>query len=119
VFAASGIGNGSTYRMIPHIWARQARKSTSPNSPERTAALTGATREASAVIGIAGAIGAIGGFLIPVTFGAPWVDDPIGAVKTAFAVFAGFYLICLFVTWSVFLRKVLIDRVPSLADARI
>jgi MFS transporter, NNP family, nitrate/nitrite transporter len=106
--------------MIPHIWARRARRATPADTPERATALAAATRESSAVIGIAGAVGAIGGFLIPMTFGAPWVDNPVAAVKTAFAAFTGFYVLCLFVTWFVYLRRsMLAERIPSLADARI
>ena len=120
VFAASGIGNGSTYRMIPHIWSGKAVRSTAAGSPERRLALARATKESSAVIGIAGAVGAIGGFLIPMTFGAPWVADPVSAVKVAFGVFTGFYAVCLTVTWFVYTRRtLLVRRLPSLADARI
>ena len=36
----------------------------------------GAPRRPRRSLGIAGAIGAIGGFLIPITFGSPWVDRP-------------------------------------------
>ena len=63
-----------------------------------------APNESSAVLGIAGAIGALGGFLIPITFGSPWVDDPVSAVKSAFAIFSVFYLVCLAVTWVFYLR---------------
>jgi NNP family nitrate/nitrite transporter-like MFS transporter len=104
VFAASGMGNGSTYRMIPIIWKVRAEQAGPEGSPERARALVRATREASAVLGIVGAIGAVGGFLIPMTFGAPWVEDPVAAVRSAFAVFAGFYVVCLVVTWAVYLR---------------
>ncbi len=93
VFAATGIGNGSTYRMIPAIWKHQS------------ATEAQATRESSAVIGIAGAVGALGGFLIPITFGAPWVSDPVQAVRSALLVFVGFYVACLAVTWFVYLRR--------------
>ena len=103
VFAASGIGNGSTYRMIPAIWKAYALRSPE-GSPERAAATERSTREASAVLGIAGAIGALGGFLIPITFGSPWVEDPVSAVKVAFGVFTGFYVVCLAVTWGVYRR---------------
>jgi NNP family nitrate/nitrite transporter-like MFS transporter len=103
VFAASGIGNGSTYRMIPVILANEAmRDATDETLQER---LLAATRESSALIGIAGAVGAIGGFLIPMTFGAPWIEDPASAVVTAFWVFTGFYLVCLATTWWVYARR--------------
>ncbi len=120
VFAATGIGNGSTYRMIPLIWKTQALQASLPGTPEHDAALGKATKESSAVIGIAGAIGALGGFLIPLTFGAPWIDNPVEAVKGALVVFAGFYVICLGVTWFFYTRRsFLVARVQSLAGARI
>ena len=105
VFAAAGIGNGSTYRMIPLIWRTQAMTVGTTGSPERAAADAMATKEASAVIGLAGAVGALGGFLIPITFGAPWVTDPVAAVKSAFVIFSVFYVVCLAVTWAVYLRR--------------
>ncbi len=104
VFAASGIGNGSTYRMIPLIWKVRAEQSGPEGSPERARAMITSTREASTVLGIVGAIGAIGGFLVPITFGSPWITDPVEAVRAAFAVFTVFYLLCLAVTWVVYLR---------------
>jgi NNP family nitrate/nitrite transporter-like MFS transporter len=120
VFAASGIGNGSTYRMIPLIWQAEAARSHPVGTPEHDAALARATKESSAVIGIAGAVGALGGFLIPMTFGAPWVADPAAAMQGAFWVFAAFYGACVAVTWFVFLRRsFLVARLPSLATARI
>ncbi len=104
VFAATGIGNGSTYRMIPAIWKAYAAEDSAAGTPARTAAVKKATTESSAVIGIAGAIGALGGFLIPITFGSPWVDDPVAACKSAFIVFTVFYVVCLAVTWVFYLR---------------
>ena len=70
----------------------------------RIAAELTATKEASAVLGIAGAVGALGGFLIPITFSSPWVDDPVAATRTAFVIFTCFYVVCLAVTWAVYLR---------------
>ncbi|MDO7867787.1 MFS transporter [Nocardioides jiangxiensis] len=119
IFAATGIGNGSTYRMIPLIW-RHKHTAGAETPEEHEAGVVRATKEASAVIGIAGAVGALGGFLIPMAFGAPWVADPFAAVRTAFVAFAGYYVFCLALTWFVFTRKhVLTDRIPSLAHARI
>ncbi len=120
VFAATGIGNGSTYRMIPLIQQDRARKETSEGTPERAAAMLKATKESSAVIGIAGAIGAIGGFLIPITFGSPWVTDPVEACKTAFVIFTVFYGVCLTTTWWFYTRRSFRMTVsPSLAHADI
>ena len=49
--------------------------------------------------------GAIGGFLIPITFNSPWVSDPLSATKTAFWIFTAFYVACAVLTWAVFLRR--------------
>ncbi len=120
VFAATGIGNGSTYRMIPLIVKSEAGKAATPGTPAYDEAMSKATKESSAVIGIAGAVGALGGFLIPLTFAAPWVDDPVDAVKGAFLVFTTFYVVCLTVTWFVYTRRTfLVARVPSLAEAGV
>ncbi len=124
VFAATGIGNGSTYRMIPTIWRTRALAAVDPaeqgDEQIRSHVLARANAGASAAIGIIGAIGAIGGFAIPMTFGAPWVSDPTEAVRTAFAVFAGFYVLCGLVTWFVYLRRhLLVARFPSLAAAGV
>jgi NNP family nitrate/nitrite transporter-like MFS transporter len=119
VFAATGIGNGSTFRMIPVLWQNAAKKATPAGGAERATALARSTKEASAVIGIASAVGAIGGFLIPLSFGAPWIDDPVEAVQTSFAVFTVFYAVCLATTWVVYVRKAGVAKVAGLADARI
>ncbi len=119
VFAATGVGNGSTYKMIPAIWRTAAERSTSPGTPERSAALLAATKQSSAAIGVIGAVGAIGGFLIPIAFSSPWVDNPMSATQGAFVVFAAFYLVCAAVTWVVYLRRTAEVRATSLAGAGI
>ena len=105
IFAATGIGNGSTYKMIPSIFRIEAERATTPNTPERTEAIHAATKLSSAAIGVIGAVGAIGGFLIPLAFSAPWVDNPLSATKGAFMTFTAFYVVCACVTYGVFLRR--------------
>ena len=117
IFAATGIGNGSTYKMIPAIWKTKAERATTPNTPERVSALGLATKQASAAIGVIGAVGAMGGFLIPLAFAAPWVDNPLSSTKAAFAVFAGYYVLCAAVTYVVYLRRS--APATSLAAARV
>ncbi|MBV9604046.1 MAG: NarK/NasA family nitrate transporter [Solirubrobacterales bacterium] len=58
VFLCSGAGNGSTYRMIPSIYAALGRR-----APGRGLDFK---RQAAGAIGIAGAVGALGGFFIQV-----------------------------------------------------
>ena len=71
LFITTGIGNGSTYRMIPSIFReeklRQARGS---GEAGRALALNAAGIESGAALGFIGAIGACGGYLIPRGFGA-------------------------------------------------
>ncbi len=119
VFAATGIGNGSTYKMIPAIWRTAALRTTDPGTPERARALDLATKHASAAIGVIGAVGAIGGFLIPIAFSSPWVDNPLSATKGAFIAFACFYVVCALVTFTVYLRQPAKARATSLAGAGI
>ncbi|WKN48824.1 MFS transporter [Nocardioides sp. Arc9.136] len=102
VFAATGIGNGSTYKMIPAIWRTEAERATTAGTPERTAAVDAATKQASAAIGVIGAVGAVGGFLVPLAFSSPWVEDPMSATKGAFVVFTAFYVVCAAVVHVVF-----------------
>ena len=119
IFAATGIGNGSTYKMIPAIFRTSAVRATEDGTPERATALDQSTKQSSAAIGVIGAVGAIGGFLIPIAFSSPWVDNPLSATKGAFVVFTCFYAVCAVVTFVVYLRKPATAKVTSLAGAGI
>ncbi|MFT4035284.1 MAG: nitrate/nitrite transporter [Patulibacter sp.] len=66
IFALSGMGNGSVYRMIPSIFARRGEQYSLETGVDHAIAASEFKRRAAAVIGIAGAIGAFGGFLIQV-----------------------------------------------------
>ncbi len=117
LFFATGLGNGSTYRMIPAIWRSQALAEVDPSD---TAAVEAATRKArtegAAVIGFVGAIGALGGAFFPVAFKLAGV----AAVSTAFYGFLAFYVLCAGLTWWCYLRRTLfVARVPSLAAAGV
>jgi NNP family nitrate/nitrite transporter-like MFS transporter len=113
LFVASGVGNGSTYRMIPAIFRTQAVRDLG-NTPQ--AAARGRT-EAASVIGLAAAVGALGGFLIPRGFGMSLAST--GSVNTALLVFLAGYGVCLAVTWWFYLRTVLVRFSPSLAEASV
>ena len=71
--------------------------------------LTGGTRTAnqdrrlaSALVGIAGAIGAFGGVLVQLAFRESFLT--YGDGSAAYVAFTVFYLICAAVTWAVYLR---------------
>jgi NNP family nitrate/nitrite transporter-like MFS transporter len=131
IFLLAGMGNGSTYRMIPCIFAALGRRTGGDPIDFK--------RQAAAVIGIAGAIGAFGGFLIQVVLrqaslgvsaavkaaetpaeklavaqaGADWSIPALWVFLAAYAVFAA-------MTWFFYLRTSFATRrVPSLAGASI
>jgi NNP family nitrate/nitrite transporter-like MFS transporter len=100
LFILSGIGNGSTYKMIPSIFEAKAQGRDDWSRDEKAA---WSRSMSGALIGFAGAIGALGGVFINVVLRASYV----GAAKSAtnaFWVFMAFYVICAIVTWAVFLR---------------
>jgi len=119
LFLTTGIGNGSTYRMIPSIFREEKRRAARGlGEAERAAALKAASIESAAALGFIGAVGACGGYLIPRSFGASIAAT--GGPHLALAIFLAFYVTCIAITWRVYLRKApLASGVPSLAEARI
>ncbi|MFT4263436.1 MAG: nitrate/nitrite transporter [Nocardioides sp.] len=105
LFAFSGAGNGSLYKMIPHLFRHDALEATEDGSADRQVALIKAAKSSSAAAGLIGAVGALGGFLIPISFNSPWVTDPLAATKVAFWIFTAFYLVCAALTWAFYVRK--------------
>jgi NNP family nitrate/nitrite transporter-like MFS transporter len=119
LFVTTGVGNGSTYRMIPSIF-REAKLKEARGAGEtgRALALKAAGIEAAAALGFIGAIGACGGYLIPRGFGASIAAT--GAPHLALQIFLAFYVTCIALTWWYYLRKsLLVLRAPSLAQARV
>src|SRR5262249_34860254 len=70
LFVATGIGNGSTYRMIPSIFREEKLRAAGVGLEARAAAVQAAVLESAAALGFIGAVGACGGYLIPRGFGA-------------------------------------------------
>jgi NNP family nitrate/nitrite transporter-like MFS transporter len=119
LFVTTGIGNGSTYRMIPAIFRRQAARSVEGQSAEvQAATMAQARRTSAAVLGFIGAIGALGGYMIPRAFGAS--IKATGGAATALSCFLVFYGSCIAITWWNYTRTTFLARtVPSLAKAGI
>jgi NNP family nitrate/nitrite transporter-like MFS transporter len=89
LFVFSGLGNGSTYKMIPAIFRAKAPAAQ-------------AQRLSGALIGIAGAVGAFGGVLVNMAFRQSFLEYKTG--DGAYIAFLAFYAICFAVTWFVYLR---------------
>ena len=104
LFLTTGIGNGSTFRMIPVIFATErTREAAGKGEHAQEQALKAGNKEAAAVLGFAGAIGAYGGFFIPKSYGTS--ISLTGGPEGALYVFIAFYLTCIATTWWFYVRK--------------
>ncbi len=99
LFLAAGIGNGSTFRMIPIIFRTLRERQVIDHHDE--AALEQARRdgatEAAAAMGLSAAVAAFGGFFIPIAYGVS--IELTGSPQGALIFFSVFYLSCVLVTW--------------------
>ncbi|GAB7033215.1 nitrate/nitrite transporter [Streptomyces sp. NPDC021749] len=111
LFVLSGLGNGSTYKMIPGIFQAQAVRR----------GLTGEAAEASgrrlsgAAMGLIGAVGALGGLVINLAFRQSFLAT--GSGTPAFVSFLACYAVCTVVTWAVYLRPAARARRTARAGA--
>jgi NNP family nitrate/nitrite transporter-like MFS transporter len=139
IFLFAGMGNGSTYRMIPSIFAALGRREAAEKGLDQKVTLLDHKRQAAAVIGIVGAVGAFGGFLIQVVLRQASLgvsalvkaaDTPAQKVAIAHAhadwsvsalwVFVGAYVVFAAMTWFFYLRRSFaVQRIPSLAYASV
>ena len=139
IFLFAGMGNGSTYRMIPSIFAALGRREAEEKGTDPKETLLDHKRQAAAVIGIVGAVGAFGGFLIQVVLRQASLgvsalvkaaDTPAQKAAIAHAhadwsvsalwVFVGAYVVFAAMTWFFYLRRSFaVQRIPSLAYASV
>ena len=104
LFLTTGIGNGSTFRMIPVIFLTQKTRELRCNDDAaRAQAIKEGNTEGAAAVGFAGALGAYGGFFIPKSYGSSIAAT--GGPELALWVFALFYAVCIVVTWWYYARK--------------
>ena len=94
LFTGAGIGNGATYRMIPAVFRAGAADS---------ASLAVRRKVAAGCIGIAGAVGAYGGFFIPRGFA--MAKQTYGSLVPAFWVFIAAYVLMAATTYAVYARR--------------
>jgi NNP family nitrate/nitrite transporter-like MFS transporter len=99
LFVLSGLGNGSTFKMIPGIFQRKAlaRGLTGEEAARYGRRLSGAS------MGLIGAVGALGGVGINLAFRQSFLS--YGTGTGAFVAFLVFYAACFAVTWAVYLRR--------------
>jgi NNP family nitrate/nitrite transporter-like MFS transporter len=100
LFFLTGVGNASTFQMIPVIMGREIpRLMPELGAEERKAQ---ANRESAAIIAFTSAIAAYGAFFIPKAYGTSiaMTGSPVGALWG----FLAFYVLCLAITWAVYTR---------------
>ncbi|MEU0845649.1 nitrate/nitrite transporter [Streptomyces sp. NPDC005962] len=111
LFVLSGLGNGSTYKMIPGIF--QAKAAAQGLTGEEAA--TFGRRLSGAAMGLIGAVGALGGLGINLAFRESFGSAHSGT--PAFVSFLAFYALCSAVTWAVYLRRTPAAARPAGAGA--
>ena len=102
LFVTTGVGNASTFKMIPVIFLNQALRGAASLAGGEDEARRNATREASAILGFSSAIGAYGGFIIPIVFGNAIKS---GQPQVALMQFLAFYCTCMALTWWFYQRR--------------
>jgi MFS transporter, NNP family, nitrate/nitrite transporter len=101
LFAATGVGNASTFQMIPAIMRREvARLEPGLSAAER---VKQSDKESAAIIGFTSAIAAYGAFFIPKSFGTSIAMT--GSAETALYAFLAFYVSCVLATWWFYTRR--------------
>ena len=100
LFFATGIGNASTFQMIPVIMRSEVDRL----MPEKTATqrVRQAEMESAAIIAFTSAIAAYGAFFIPKSYGSSIAIT--GGPEAALWGFLIFYITCALVTWWFYTR---------------
>ncbi len=101
LFAATGVGNASTFQMIPAIMQKEvARLEPAMDGAER---IKQSDKESAAIIGFTSAIAAYGAFFIPKSFGTSIAIT--GGAQAALYGFLAFYVSCIAITWWFYTRR--------------
>ncbi|MET9296147.1 MFS transporter [Streptomyces sp. NPDC003077] len=114
LFLLSGLGNGSTYKMIPAVCHARARAGAAGGHLGAEAAARAertARSHATALIGLAGAVGAAGGVLVNLAFREVFRTSHGG--DAAYAAFLLVYALCAALTWALYARPAAAERLPG------
>ena len=101
LFFLTGVGNASTFQMIPIIMAGEIPRLVPKLGREDQQRQAG--RESAAIIAFTSAIAAFGAFFIPKAYGSSiaMTGSPVAALWA----FLGFYVLCLVLTWAYYTRR--------------
>eukprot|EP01133_Synstelium_polycarpum_P011592 gene11592-13532_t len=104
LFGGTGIGNASTFRMIPVIFLTEhQRAAAGKGKAAQEQAIVDANKEGAAVLGFTSAVAAYGAFFIPKSYGTSIALT--GSPDAALWCFIGFYVSCIAITWWCYARK--------------
>jgi len=104
LFAGTGVGNASTFRMIPVIFLTERQRAAAGKPAAAQAqAIIDANKEGAAVLGFTSAVAAYGAFFIPKSYGTS--ISLTGGPEAALWCFISFYVTCIVVTWWFYSRK--------------
>ncbi|ENQ6138580.1 NarK family nitrate/nitrite MFS transporter [Salmonella enterica] len=103
LFLTAGLGSGSTFQMIAVIFRQITLYNVKLRGGSDEQAQREAVTDTAAALGFISAIGAVGGFFIPKSFGTSLAltGSPVGAMK----IFLLFYIACVLLTWLVYGRR--------------
>ncbi|MET8820197.1 nitrate/nitrite transporter [Streptomyces rochei] len=110
LFVPSGLGNGSTFKMIPGIFQNKALAEGLTGEE----AVAYGRRLSGASMGLIGAVGALGGVAINLAFRQSFLS--VGSGTGAFVAFLAYYAVCFAVTWAVYLRRPAVRTPDGPAD---
>jgi NNP family nitrate/nitrite transporter-like MFS transporter len=101
LFFATGVGNASTFQMIPAIMRAELVRlepGMSLDARQRQAEM-----ESAAIIGFTSAVAAYGAFFIPKAYGTS--ISLSGGPELALWGFMAFYVTCIAITWGFYTRR--------------
>lgn len=100
LFLITGLGNGSTYRMIPSIFTRLRERA----GDDSEQAVLDFKRQGAGAVGIISAVGAFGGFAIPFVykFSRELFE---GSIVPALQLYVAVFAVMAVLTWAFYLRK--------------
>lgn len=102
LFVLSGLGNGSTYKMIPAIFQARAMRDAEAGRAHLADATADGRLMARALIGLAGATGAFGGVAVNLALRQSFMVRHSG--DAAYVGFIAYYVACVAVAWLVYRR---------------
>ena len=104
LFTGTGVGNGSTFRMVPVIFRTFHERQVEGLDEERQdEAQRNALKEAGAALGFTSAIAAYGAFIIPKSYGTS--TNLTGGPEAALYIFIAFYVVCCAICWWNYYRR--------------